>query len=105
MSGPRLRPPDRMPVQMPVGQADLEYVANRLNGGKDVVVSDVRIETFDLLDKDDRERCRKVEKEVLGKLYSGVITLGCDKTEKMQRSDGSTTWMRLIKWVEYGLED
>ena len=100
-----LKPPDRMPVDKPVGQADLEYVAGRLEGRRDVVVSDVRIETFDLLDKEDRERCRKIEKEVLEKLYAGTITLGCDKTEKMQRSDGSTTWMRLIKWVEYGLEE
>ena len=101
----RLKPPDRIPTDLPVGFADLEYVAGKLDGKKDVCISDVRIEIFDLLDADDREKCRKVEKEVLEKLYAGVITLGCDKTEKMQRSDGSTTWMRLIKWVEYGLED
>lgn len=100
-----LKPPDRLPSPLPVGLADLEYVAGKLDGKKDVVISDVRIETFDLLDKDDRERCRKIEKEVLNKLYLGTITLGCDKTEKMQRSDGSTTWMRLIKWVEYGVCD
>ena len=100
-----LQPPDRIPTELPIGAADLEYVANKLAGKKSVAISDVRIETFDLLNKEDVERCRKVEKEVLQKMYKGIITLGCDKTEKMQRSDGSTTWMRLIKWVEYGLED
>lgn len=93
-----------MPIGLPIGQADLEYAAKKLAGGKDVVISAVRIETFDLLDPEDKKRCCEVEKEVLNKTYAGMITLSVDKTEKMQRSDGSTTWMRLLKWVEYTLE-
>lgn len=100
-----LKPPDRVPLGMPVAAADLEYVANKLNGGKDVVISEVRIETFDLLKEDEKKKCSEVEKEVLNKAYAGIISVTCDKTEKMQRSDGSTTWMRLLKWVEYKLQD
>lgn len=100
-----LKAPDRMPLELPVGEADLQYVAKKLNGAKDVVISEVKIEVFDLLDPEDRERCRKVEKEVLNKVYAGIITVSTDKTEKMQKSDGSTTWMRLLRWVEYKLQD
>ena len=101
-----LKPPDRAPIGIPVGQADLEYAAKKLlNGEKDVVVSNVRIEVFDLLDPEDREKCKKVEKELYTKIYLGVITLTADRTDIMQRSDGSTTWMRLLKWIEYTTED
>ena len=100
-----LKPPDRMPLGLPVSEADIEYVNKKLNGGKDVVIDAIRIEVFDLLDKDDREKCKDVEKEMLNKVYAGIITVTCDKTEKMQRSDGSTTWLRLLKWVEYKLQD
>lgn len=101
----RLRQPDRTPLPLPIGEADLKYAISKMEGHKDVVVSGIRIEVFDLLDKDDRERCMAVEKVLLNKVYAGLVTVSCDKTEKMQRGDGSTTWMRLLKWVEYGLED
>lgn len=100
-----LKPPDRAPLGMPVSEADLLYAISKAEGHKDVVVQAVKIEVFDLLNEEDREKCKKVELEVLNKIYAGTITVLSDKTEKMQRADGSTTWMRLIKWVEYGLED
>lgn len=100
-----LAPPTRAPLGMPIGQADLEYAIKKLEGGKDVFISDVKIEVFDLLDEKERERCCKVEKEVLSGVYAGAYILMADKTEKMQRSDGSTTWMRLLKWMEFDLKD
>ena len=62
-------------------------------------------EVFDLLDPEQRAKCTEVEKDLLNKVYAGIVTVSSDKTDKMQRSDGSTTWMRLLKWVEYTLED
>lgn len=94
-----------MPVPLPVSEADLQYVAKKMAGGKDAAIDSVKIEVFDLLDPDERNKCKEVEKEVLEKAFQGVISISCDKTEKMQRKDGSTTWMRLIKWVEYKLVD
>lgn len=100
-----LKPPDRMPLNLPVSEADLQYVAKKLAGGKDAVIDSVHIEVFDLLNAEERENCKKVDKDVLEKAFNGVISVLCDKTEKMQRSDGSTTWVRLLKWVEYKLVD
>lgn len=100
-----LSPPTRAPLGMPVAQADLEYAIRKLEGGKDVFISNIKIEVFDLLDDEDRQRCSKVEKDVLTKVYAGSVILMADKTDKMQRSDGSTTWMRLLKWMEFDLKD
>lgn len=100
-----LRPPDRVPLGMPVGEADLEYAAKKLAGGKDVVVDKIRIEVFDLLDEEDRKKCAEVEKEMTNKMYLGIITVTVDRTDLMQRADGSTTWRRLMKWTEYKTQD
>lgn len=94
-----------MPIAMPIGEADLAYAVSKMEGHKDVVISRVRIEVFDLLDPEQRAKCTEVEKDLLNKVYAGIVTVSSDKTDKMQRSDGSTTWMRLLKWVEYTLED
>lgn len=100
-----LKPPTRAPLGMPIGEADLAYAISKLEGHKDVVIANVKIEVFDLLDPEERKRCQEVEKDLLTKAYAGAITISCNKTEMMHRKDGSSTWMRLIQWVEYGLED
>ena len=90
---------------MPVGVADLEYAAKKMAGGKDVVVSGVNVRVFDLLDEKERAELEHVEKELLNKMYLGVITLSANRTDIFHRPDGSTTWMRLLEWVEYRAED
>lgn len=87
------------PMQVARGLETLRY------NKTPVVLSDYRVEVFDMMDKGDRDRYAALMKDLFRKVQNAQAVVSKQELQTIRKKDGSEGWQRYVEWFEYKLND
>lgn len=70
-----------------------------------VVLSDYRVEVFDMMSKNDRDRYAELMKDLFRKVQNAQAVVSKQELQTIRNKDGSEGWQRYVEWFEYKLND
>jgi len=81
-------------------KAAYQKILDQTKPGPDVKVKKVKVEIFDLSDKDQREAYEKLWTELLEKSTKLEVIVDHRK-DLVHRKDGTSYWMKYVEYVEF----
>ena len=85
-------------------RAEYQRILDQAKSGPVLKVKKVKVEIFDLSDKDQREAYEKLWAELLEK-SSKLEVIVDHRKDLVHRENGTSYWMKYIEYVEFGADD
>lgn len=87
------------PMQVSRGLETLKY------NKTPVILSDYRVEVFDMMVKEDRDKYAELMKDLFRKVQNAQAVVSKQELQTIRKKDGSEGWQRYVEWFEYKLND
>lgn len=87
------------PMQVARGLETLKY------NKTPVILSDYRVEVFDMMVKEDRDKYAELMKDLFRKVQNAQAVVSKQELQTIRKKDGSEGWQRYVEWFEYKLND
>lgn len=87
------------PMQVARGLETLKY------NKTPVILSDYRVEVFDMMVKEDRDKYAELMKDLFSKVQNAQAVVSKQELQTIRKKDGSEGWQRYVEWFEYKLND
>ena len=87
------------PMQVARGLETLKY------NKTPVILSDYRVEVFDMMVKEDRDNYAELMKDLFRKVQNAQAVVSKQELQTIRKKDGSEGWQRYVEWFEYKLND